>query len=162
VRAVRTLWHMTTRLVRRVAAAPSDVYEALLDPVAVEQWMVPDGMTSTVHSFEPIEGGSFRITLTYEAPTTTGKSSDQADTFHGVFVRLVRDREVMQVVEFESSDPAMRGEMTITYTLVQDAGGTIVIGQHENLPPGLSPTDNELGWRMSMDKLASLVETADR
>jgi NADPH:quinone reductase-like Zn-dependent oxidoreductase len=28
----------------------------------------------------------------------------------------------------------------------------------ENLPPGVSPADNELGWRMSIDKLAELVE----
>ncbi|HEX8008771.1 MAG TPA: hypothetical protein VF482_20365 [Trebonia sp.] len=29
---------------------------------------------------------------------------------------------------------------------------------YENLPPGVSPADNELGWSMSLDKLASLVE----
>jgi len=29
---------------------------------------------------------------------------------------------------------------------------------HENLPPGLSPADNELGWTMSIAKLAALVE----
>ncbi|MDT7580890.1 MAG: hypothetical protein QOK35_2154, partial [Pseudonocardiales bacterium] len=37
-------------------------------------------------------------------------------------------------------------------------GGTAVTGRHENLPPGVRPEDNELGWRMSMGKLAALVE----
>jgi hypothetical protein len=65
---------------------------------------------------------------------------------------------MVQVVEFESDDPAMAGEMTVTYTLVDVDGGTDVVGVHENLPPGVAPADNELGWRMSLDKLAELVE----
>ena len=28
------------------------VYQALLDSTLVQQWMVPDGMTSHVHSFD--------------------------------------------------------------------------------------------------------------
>jgi hypothetical protein len=36
--------------------------------------------------------------------------------------------------------------------------GTDLVGLHENLPPGVSPADNELGWSMSIDKLARLVE----
>lgn len=70
---------MTTRLVRHVAAPPSAVYAALLDADAdaVRQWMVPDDMTSQVHDFEPWEGGVFRISLTYDAPTTPGGSSDR-------------------------------------------------------------------------------------
>jgi hypothetical protein len=48
--------------------------------------------------------------------------------------------------------------MTITYTLADAASGTNVDAVHENLPPGVSPADNETGWRMSLDKLAALVE----
>lgn len=120
--------------------------------------MVPDGMSSHIHSFEPREGGTFRISLTYDAPTTAGKTSSQTDTFQGRFVKLVPDSEVVQIVEFESNDPAMRGEMTITYTLADAGGGTDLVGLHENLPPGVPPADNELGWAMSIGKLAELVE----
>jgi uncharacterized protein YndB with AHSA1/START domain len=148
----------TTRLTRHVAAPPSRVFAALVDADAVQRWMVPASMTSTIHAFDGTEGGSFRISLTYDMPTTAGKSSAQTDTYHGRFTRLVADREVVQVVEFESDDPAMQGEMTITYLLAEDGGGTLVTGMHEDLPPGVSPSDNELGWRMSMDKLAALVE----
>jgi len=136
------------------------VYRALLDPAAVEQWMVPDGMTSQIHSFEAREGGAFRISLTYDAPSSAGKTTAQTDSFHGRFVRLVPDAEVVQVVEFETDDAAMRGEMTITYGLADADGGTDLTGVHENLPLGLSPADNELGWNMSIDKLAALVERA--
>ena len=137
------------------------IYAALLDADAVQQWMVPDGMTSEVHEFDAREGGSFRISLTYDVPTETGKTTAQTDTHHGRFVRLVPATEVVQVVEFETEDPALRGEMTISYTLSDAGDGTDVVGAHEGLPPGVSATDNELGWRMSLDKLARLVEPSE-
>ena len=116
-------------------------------------------MTSEVHSFEAVEGGAFRISLTYDDPTATGKTEGRTDTFHGRFARLVPDTEVVQVVEFETDDPGTTGEMTITYALADaDGGGTKVTGIHEGLPPGVSEEDNELGWRMSLGKLAALVE----
>ena len=148
----------TTRLSRHIRAPRSRVYQALLDAEAVQQWMVPDTMTSQVHSFDAREGGTFRISLTYDMPTTAGKTSAQTDSFHGRFARLRPDEEVVQVVEFETDDPALQGEMTITYMLVDADGGTMLTGVHENLPPGVSPADNELGTSMALDKLAKLVE----
>jgi CRISPR/Cas system-associated endonuclease/helicase Cas3 len=71
------------------------------------------------HAFDAREGGSFRISLTYDAPTGTGKTTAQTDTFHGRFVNLMTNQQVVQVVEFETTDPALRGEMTITYALVE-------------------------------------------
>lgn len=151
----------TTRLTRHIRAPRSAVYRALLDPDAVQHWMVPDGMTSEVHLFEPHEGGSFRISLTYDAPTDTGKTDAQTDTFDGRFIRLVPDAEVVQVVEFETTEPKLRGEMTITYELAEASdAGTDLVGLHEDLPAGVRPEDNELGWSMSIDKLARLVESS--
>jgi hypothetical protein len=60
--------------------------------------------------------------------------------------------------KFETTDPAMTGEMTITYRLSDADGGTDVLAEHEGLPRGVSTTDNEAGWRMSLAKLAGLVE----
>jgi uncharacterized protein YndB with AHSA1/START domain len=147
-----------TRLTKHIRAPRADVYRALLDPAAVRRWMVPNSMTSHVHAFDAREGGTFRISLTYDMPTTAGKTNSRTDTFHGRFVRLVPDTEVVQAVEFETEDAATQGEMTISYTLAEAGDGTDLTGVHENLPPGVSPADNELGWSMSMDKLASLVE----
>jgi uncharacterized protein YndB with AHSA1/START domain len=148
----------TTRLTRRIRAPRGVVYRALLDAEDVQRWMVPDGMMSQIHSFDAREGGEFRISLTYEMPTAAGKTTAQTDSFHGRFVKLVPDTEVVQVVEFETDDPTMKSEMTITYALADADDGSELIGLHENLPPGVSPADNELGWRISIDKLAKLVE----
>lgn len=142
----------------RYSRPVSTTRRALLDPESVQRWMVPDHMTSCVHSFEARQGGTFRISLTYDLPTTAGKTSPQTDVLHGRFVRLVPDTEVVQTVEFETSDPAMQGEMTITYTLADAGGGTDLVGRHENLPAGVPTAENELGWSMSIDKLARLVE----
>ena len=151
----------TTRVSRRIRAPRARVYAALLDPVAVQQWMVPETMTSEVHTFDAREGGAFRISLTYDVPTGAGKTSANTDTFHGRFVRLVPDQEVVQALEFETDDPAMQGEMTITYRLADAGGETDLTGVHENVPRGVVPEDNELGWRMSIEKLARLVERGD-
>ncbi len=51
----------STRLTQHINAPRAAVYRALLDAHAVATWMVPDGMTSHVHLFEPREDGAFRI-----------------------------------------------------------------------------------------------------
>jgi uncharacterized protein YndB with AHSA1/START domain len=141
-----------------MSAPRSDVYRALLDADAVALWRVPDGMSSQVHEFDAREGGSFRVSLTYDAPTRTGKSARNTDTYHGRFVKLVPDEQVVEVFEFETDDPALRGEMTITTTLTDADGGTDVVIVHEGLPDSVPPADNETGTRMSLDNLARLVE----
>ena len=97
----------STRISRRVNAPRARVYRALLDARAVATWKVPTGLTSHVHEFEAREGGSFRISLTYDAPTGTGKTSPHTDTYHGRFVKLVTNEQVVEAVEFETTDPAL-------------------------------------------------------
>jgi uncharacterized protein YndB with AHSA1/START domain len=149
----------STRISHRVNAPRTNVYRALLDARAVATWMVPTGMTSHVHAFDPREGGSFRISLTYDEPTGTGKTTAHTDTYHGRFVKLVTNEQVVALVEFETADPELRGEMTITISLADaDGSGTDVLAVHEGLPPGVPTADNEAGWREALAKLAALVE----
>lgn len=151
--ATRTSWH--------VNAPPADVYRALLDARAVASWMVPDGMSSHVHQFEAREGGRFRISLMYDEPTTTGKTTAGSNTYHGHFVKPVPNEQVVEGMQFETTDIAMRGEMTVTFTLTGAGGGTDVLAVHDNLPPGLKPADNQTGWRKALGKLAACVESGN-
>ena len=148
----------STHITRHVNASRSKVYAAFLDPAAVAKWMVPTGMTSHVHVFDGREGGTFRISLTYDAQTSAGKTSAHTDTHHGRFATLVPNQRIVEVVEFETEDPALRGEMRITITLHDADGGTDVVAVHDGLPPGVPLADNEAGWRSSLAKLAALVE----
>ena len=97
-----------THVRRHVRAPRARVYRALLDAGAIAAWRVPDGMTSVVHEFDAREGGSFRISLTYDAPDRAGKTAAATDTYHGRFERLVPGERVVEVVEFETDDPALR------------------------------------------------------
>lgn len=146
-------------MIRHVDAPRATVYDALIDAGAVQTWMVPDGMTSQVHEFDAREGGVFRISLTYETSNAIGKTSAHTDTYHGRFVKLVPDTTVVQVMEFETEDPTMQGEMTVSYTLSDAHGGTDVAAVHDAVPRGVSPQDNETGWSMSLGKLAKLLES---
>ena len=149
----------STRISYHIDAPRERVYRAVLDPSAVSNWKVPDGMTCHVHEFDAREGGSLRISLTYAAPTGTGKTNGRTDTYRGRFARLVPNEQVVEIDEFETTDPALQGEMTITITLVDAEGGTDLLATHEELPPGVSVADNELGWRLALAKLAALTET---
>ncbi|PCE29875.1 SRPBCC family protein [Burkholderia ubonensis] len=149
----------STHVSRHLNAPRAKVYRALLDPHAIEQWKAPDGMTCRVDAFDVREGGAFRITLTYDAPTDAGKTTARTDSYHGRFVTLVPDERVVEIDAFETDDPALRGAMTITITLSDDAGGTRIDATHDGLPPGVPAADNETGWRMALAKLAALVET---
>jgi len=148
----------TTRVTLHVSAPRSVIYQAFLDPDAIAKWRVPDDMSSCVHEFEPQEGGSFRISLTYDAPAGTGKTAAHTDTYHGRFARLVPDEQVVEVLEFETADPGLRGEMTITTTLTEAGGGTEVLIVHEGIPDKIPAADNEMGTRMALAHLARLVE----
>lgn len=145
-------------MTRRIAAPPAAVWPALVDAGAIAAWRVPDGMSSVVHAFDPRVGGAFRVSLTYDDPRRTGKSEAHTDTYHGHFAELVSGERSVEVIEFETDDPMMRGEMTITTTLLEADGGSEVVMRHDGLPPGVAPADNELGTRLALDKLAVLVE----
>lgn len=115
-------------------------------------------MTAEVHEFDARVGGRFRISLTYGSPDRAGKSSAHTDTYHGYFAEIVPNERVVEVLEFETDDPAMRGEMTMSITLRDNDGGTELAADHSGLPPGVDPADNELGWAEALDRLATLTE----
>lgn len=153
----------STHVTQLIRAPRPAVYQALLDPHAIGIWRVPAGMSSFVHEFDARAEGRFRVSLTYDAPTAAGKTTPRTDTYHGRFVELVPNERVVEVIEFETSDPELAGVMTVTTMLVDAAeGGTELHATHANLPPGLSPTANEAGWRESLGKLAAFMEAQEK
>jgi uncharacterized protein YndB with AHSA1/START domain len=149
----------TSRVSGHVDASRAAVYRALVSAEAIARWRVPDGMSGEVHEFDAREGGRFRVSLTYEAPDASGKSAAHTDTYHGHFARLVPDEQVVEVLEFEAVDPALRGSMTLTTTLTDArGGGTDVLMVHEGIPDAVPAADNETGTRMALANLARFVE----
>ena len=152
----------STRVSTHVSASPREVYRALLDADSIARWRVPDDMTALVHEFDAREGGRFRVSLTYDEPTgvgaSRGKTTARTDTYHGHFVSLVPGREVVEVTEFETDDPALRGEMTMTTRLTPTEAGTEVVIVHEGVPDAVPRADNEAGTLMALARLARMLE----
>jgi uncharacterized protein YndB with AHSA1/START domain len=115
-------------------------------------------MSCVVHEFDAREGGAFRVSLTYDDSTRSGKTQAHTDTYHGRFAKLVPEREVVEIIEFETGDPTLAGEMTVTTRLADVADGTEITVEYEGLPAGVSVGDNETGTRIALDNLAALVE----
>ena len=88
---------------------------------------------------------------------SVGKSGEREDRFATRFVELSPPARIVQVVTFDSDDPGFAGEMTMTITLEEQAGGTEVTISYEGIPAGIRPEDNELGTRMSLEKLGRYV-----
>ena len=104
----------------------------------------------TCRAYDAREGGALRVSLSYDAPSAgTGKTTARTDTYHGRFVTLVPDEQIVEIDVFETDDPMLRGAMTITITLSDEAGGTRVDAVHDGYRPASRPrTTRPAGkWR---------------
>lgn len=144
---------------RVIKASPQVLYQAFLDPTSLVSWLPPGGMKGEIQRFEPREGGSYRMALTYEgAEHTPGKSSEHADVVEGRFVELVPNVRVVQLIDFESDDPEFAGTMKMTWSLARVPTGTEVSISCENVPDGISKEDHAVGLASSLENLAAFVE----
>jgi len=76
-------------------------------------WLISPGLGSIRRPGRQVaawssQGSSFRISLTYDGQAGTGKTTAHTDTFHGRFVKLVTNEQVVEVVEFETTDPVLQ------------------------------------------------------
>ncbi len=157
----------STQVTQLVRAPREAVYRAFLDRDMVAVWQHPENMRLHMHSFDPSEGGTFRISLAYqdvkESPDGKGgKSSGDTDTYHGRFERLVPPTTIVQMIEFETDQPEFAGEMCVIVSLADVDGGTEVAYRCEDIPPGVRPEDNIAGCRSALQRLAALVERPER
>jgi uncharacterized protein YndB with AHSA1/START domain len=150
----------STRVSQIIKAPREVVYRAFLEPDAVASWLPPDGMRGHISTFDPHEGGKFRMSLTYldRLDLPRGKTSEATDTIEGRFVELLPYEKIVWVTEFESQQPEFAGEMRITWSLAGADGGTEVTVLCEDIPRGIRLEDNEIGSRSSLQKLAAFIE----
>ncbi len=153
----------STRTSRLIHARAEQIYAAFTDPAALLAWLPPGGMTGKMHAFDARVGGGYRMSLFYPPGERRfrGKTAANEDMVEVRFVAL-SPRRIAEAVRFVTADPAFLGEMTLTATFEEAAGGTDVTLAFENLPPGLRPKDNEAGARISLDQLARWLEHGTR
>ena len=147
--------------VSRIIKAPRrTIYRAFLDPEALVSWLPPAGMKGRVYEFDAREGGAYRMSLTYvdSNHSPRGKTSEHADVVRGRFLELIPDQRIIQLIEFESKNPAFADPMTLNWTLTDAPGGTEVTILCENAPEGIQPDDHEAGFRSTLENLAAFTE----
>lgn len=146
-----------TRVMHASAAA---IYRAVTDPDLLVQWQAPGEMTARIAPFA--DGSGYTMILRYpETEGAVGKSGDREDRYTARYLVRETDRRVVAAIAFETDDPAFSGTMIFTIVLDAESTGTRVTMAYRDLPPGIRPEDNALGTRLSLAKLAALVERGD-
>lgn len=117
-------------------------------------------MKCQIYEFNPREGGTFRMSFGYTDTNhaVRGKTSEHADVFQGRFLELTPDKRIVELIEFESDDPAFAGKMTVTTTLVPVSGGTKVTILCENVPIEIQPDDHDKSMESTLKNLAAFTE----
>jgi uncharacterized protein YndB with AHSA1/START domain len=120
-------------------------------------------MTGHLHGFYPRQGGGYDMSLFYPEADQThrGKTAAREDRVGVHFITLEPGRRIVETVRFETTDPALKGEMTIEITFEPVAGGTRLTATTTNLPPGIRPEDHDEGTRISLRQLAERFSKKD-
>lgn len=101
-------------------------------------------------------GGTYRITFTGE----TEEFADYGHSFGGTYEELEPGERIVQTDSFETDEPAIATEMTVTVTFKEMSRGTEVTIHQEGIPEAIPPDDANAGWVDSLDNLGELVEEA--
>ena len=150
----------STRNSKFIKAPQQTIYRAFTDPAALAVWLAPGDMTGVIHSFDYRVGGGYQMSLYYPSSESSaqGKTSEREDRYTARFVELSPPEKIVEVIIFDTIDPAFSGEMIMEITLEPEEDGTTVSIVFKDIPPGIRPEDNELGTRSTLEKLARFVE----
>ncbi|RBP89932.1 uncharacterized protein YndB with AHSA1/START domain [Cytobacillus firmus] len=144
---------------RIIMAEPKTIYQAFLNPKSLVSWLPPKGMSGHIDNFDPREGGTYKMTLTYEeGKPSSGKTSENTDVYQGKFLELVPDKWIVQLIIFESESPEFAGEMTQKWLFESITEGTRVTVICENVPKGIRKEDHDIGLKSTLENLAIFVE----
>lgn len=146
-------------LSREIPASPHALYEAFMEPTALVKWMPPAGMTGEINYFNPQVDGGYSLTLTYEdAVTAPGKTTADTDTVETIFVELIQDKKIAGSSVFETEDPAVLGEMLMTWYFEAIETGTKLTVIVENVPPGIAKAAHIEGLNSTLDNLRDYIK----
>lgn len=142
-----------------IDASPQTLYQAFMDTGSLVKWLPPKGMSGEISLFEPVIGGRFQITLTYEDKyTTQGKTTENTDTLEGTFIELVPYKKIVEAGVFDSDDPTFARKMVMTWYFEEVVLGTKVTIVAENVPEDIKKEDHLDGLNSTLKNLGHFVK----
>jgi uncharacterized protein YndB with AHSA1/START domain len=141
-------------LIRRIAARPSVVFQALTTSDGVAAWWGPDDLPVTDAEVEGRVGGAFRVRF----PTADGREHEAS----GEFLEFVPPRRLVMSWRWSlggEADEAGRVSRVEIKLRAIDAGTELTF-THADLASGTSRASHERGWSAALAKLARVL--ADR
>lgn len=144
-------------LKQQVKASPQRVFDALLDPKQVCQWMGPRSMVESceVMALDARVGGRYRLKMNKRADAPQqGRPGTLFVT--GVYQQIDRPNRVAYSWMWEDQ----QHESRVAFELKPSAVGTEVTLIHEGLANVESMQGHNMGWTASLQQLAGLLEKA--
>ena len=134
-------------LVRRVAARPSIVFDALTTPDGISCWWGPDDGPVLLAESDPRADGRFRVRFRMLDGTEHEAS--------GEYVEVVRPTRLVMTWRWtDGGDPAEAGhESQVVIELRPIETGTELTFTHERLQTETSRDSHHWGWTGALDKL---------
>jgi uncharacterized protein YndB with AHSA1/START domain len=144
-------------LVRRIAARPSIVFDALTTAEGVAAWWGPDDLPALAAEVDARVGGAFRIRF----PTLDGEQHEA----HGEYLELIPPRRLVMSWWWVHGgvEEEREGVSRIEIELRPIDSGVELTVTHADLRNDTSATLHEGGWAGSLARLIRLLEgTSDR
>ena len=133
-------------LVRRIAARPSIVFDALTTPDGIVGWWGPDDGPVLIAETDPRVGGRFRVRFRLR----DGSEHES----RGEYLDVARpERLAMSWRWLDDEDP---GVSRLAFDLRAIPEGTELTLTHSRLADEASRTSHEAGWSGALDKLERL------
>ena len=133
-------------LVRHLAARPEIVWDALITPEGLRQWMGPDDGPVLVAETDPRPKGRFRLRFR----VLDGREFES----RGEYLEVDAPRRLVMSWGWEDED--FRHVSRVEIDLERQVSGTRLTFTHSQLPSEASRKSHEDGWTGALDKLQRL------
>jgi uncharacterized protein YndB with AHSA1/START domain len=142
-------------IVRKIAARPSVVFEALTTPQGIVQWWGPDDGPVLVAETDVRVGGRFRVRFRMLDATEHEAS--------GEYLELnPPERIAMSWRWLGGEDEDTANESVLSFDLRSHDEGTELTLTHARLASSETRASHESGWSGSLDKLQRVFSKEDR
>ena len=132
-------------LVRRIAARPAIVFDALTTPEGIACWWGPDGGPVLIAETDPRVGGRFRVRFR----TLEGSEHET----EGEYLEVHRPTRLIMSWRWRGGD-VDPGESRVVIELRAIPEGTEITVMHTGLFSDETALSHEKGWSGALDKLA--------